>query len=164
MPLPNPPDPKDFHSQEEYEEARGYWQENVGRIKGLVEQTRRSKDSSEQDLETPSKVTAQGNSDELTQSQQGLAKIDGLIETVNILIRYLSEADEDKSYEANSILMLQGLTIFGAESVFMQQCFPVMDRLERLIKRSDLVVTREQAVLFKTQLQEIQQLIKASGT
>ena len=43
MPLPNPPDPKDFHSQEEYEEARGRWQETVGRIKGLVEQAQRSR-------------------------------------------------------------------------------------------------------------------------
>ena len=164
MPLPNPPDPKDFQSQEEYEEARGRWQENVGRIKGLVERAQRAKVASNQDHGTPPKVAAQENSGELTQSQQGLTEIDGLIETVNILIKYLAEADEDKSYEANSVLMLQGLTIYGAESVFMQQCFPVMDRLERLIKRSDLVGAQRQAVLFKTQLQEIQQLIKASGT
>ena len=106
MPLPNPPDPKDFHSQEEYEEARGRWQETVGRIKGLVEQTRSSKASSEQDRETPSKVAAQEDSDGLLQKHQGLVALDVLIETVNILIKYLSDAEEGKSYEANSVLML----------------------------------------------------------
>ena len=87
-----------------------------------------------------------------------------LIETIDILIVNLSQADQEKSYEANSVLLFQAMTFFRPESVVMQQCFPVLDRLERLIKQSDLLAARKQAVLFKTQLQEVQQLIKASGT
>ena len=164
MPLPNPPDPKDFPDPEQFEEAKAYWLSHVGRIKGLVEQAQRAKGSPKQDRETPPKVATQGDLDELTQKQQGLAAIDGVIATVAILIKHLSEADEDKSYEANSILVIQAMTYFGPESEIMQHFFPVMDRLEQLIKRSDLVAAREQAMLFKTQLQEVQQLIKGSGT
>jgi len=42
--LPPAPNREGYNSQEEYDEARGRWQETVGRIKGLVaSQARRSR-------------------------------------------------------------------------------------------------------------------------
>jgi hypothetical protein len=42
----NPPPTRDkFKTQEDFEEAMGYWQSNVGRILGLVKQAQASKDS-----------------------------------------------------------------------------------------------------------------------
>jgi hypothetical protein len=43
--LPDAPTRDQFQSQEEFEEARGYWQSHVGRIKAMVDLARRSKDS-----------------------------------------------------------------------------------------------------------------------
>ena len=41
--LPDAPLRSNFHSQEEFEEAMGYWQGHVGRIKGMVAMASRSK-------------------------------------------------------------------------------------------------------------------------
>ena len=38
MALPSPPDERDFHNQEEYQEAKGYYSSHVGRMRGLVKQ------------------------------------------------------------------------------------------------------------------------------
>ena len=43
--LPPPPKREAFKSQEEFEEARGYWQSHVGRIKAMADRARRSPDS-----------------------------------------------------------------------------------------------------------------------
>jgi hypothetical protein len=43
--LPPAPTRENFHSQEEFEEAQGYWQGHVGRIRGLVDLAARSKGS-----------------------------------------------------------------------------------------------------------------------
>ena len=43
--LPDPPTRDRFPSQEAFEEAMGYWQSHVGRIKGMVDRARRSKAS-----------------------------------------------------------------------------------------------------------------------
>ena len=43
--LPPAPTRDNFHSQEEFEEAMGYWQGHVGRIKGMVDRAQRSQDS-----------------------------------------------------------------------------------------------------------------------
>ena len=43
--LPPAPTRENFHSQEEFEEAQGYWQGHVGRIKGLADRAARSKGS-----------------------------------------------------------------------------------------------------------------------
>jgi len=40
--LPPPPQRKDFKSQETFEEAMGYWQSHVGRIKGMAQRARSS--------------------------------------------------------------------------------------------------------------------------
>ena len=38
--LPPPPKPEDFHSEDEYLEAKGYYGSHVGRIRKMVEQQR----------------------------------------------------------------------------------------------------------------------------
>ena len=43
--LPDAPLRSQFKSQEEFEEATGYWQGHVGRIKGMADRARRSQDS-----------------------------------------------------------------------------------------------------------------------
>ena len=43
--LPDAPTRSQFHSQEEFEEAQGYWQRHVGRIKGLIDLAAHSKGS-----------------------------------------------------------------------------------------------------------------------
>lgn len=43
--LPEQPQRADFKTQEAYEEAMGYWQSHVGRIKAMAERARRSKGS-----------------------------------------------------------------------------------------------------------------------
>lgn len=158
--LPDAPARENFHSQEEFEEALGYWQENVGRIRGMVDRARASKDSPEQDGRTDATAPAQG--DGAVQAQQrALAVMDTLIETIDILMTHLSEADGDKAHEAISVMLMQVLHVGGLGSDFMQQVFPVMDRLQRLIVSSNLGEALAQAELFKTQLQEVQQLIRS---
>ena len=46
--LPDPPTRDQFPSQDEFEEAMGYWQSHVGRIRGMVDRARRSKDSQDE--------------------------------------------------------------------------------------------------------------------
>jgi len=41
--FPSPPDRNDFSNQEEFEEARGYWQHSIGRSIGLAMQVYSSK-------------------------------------------------------------------------------------------------------------------------
>lgn len=57
--LPDAPVRKNFHSQEEFEEALGYWRENVGRIRGMVDRARAEKGSLKQDRKTDIKVPRQ---------------------------------------------------------------------------------------------------------
>jgi hypothetical protein len=157
--LPDAPERENFHSQEEFEEARGYWFSHVGRIRGMVDRARAAKDSAEQDRRTDATAPAQG--DGAVQAQQrALAVMDTLIETIDILMTHLSEADGDKAHEAISVMLMQVMHVGGLGSDFMQQVFPVMDRLQRLIVSSNLGEALAQAELFKTQLQEVQQLIR----
>lgn len=157
--LPDAPARENFHSQEEFEEARGYWFSHVGRIRGMVDRARATKDSPGQDRRTDATASAQGDGAAQAQ-QQAVAGIDALIETVDILMTHLSEADGDKSHEAISVMLLQVMGIGGPDSELMQLLSPVMDRLQRLIVSSNLGEALEQAELFKTQLQEVQQLIR----
>lgn len=157
--LPDAPARENFHSQEEFEEARGYWFSHVGRIRGMVDRARASKDSPEQDGRTDATAPAHGDGAVQAQ-QQALAGIDALIETVDILMTHLSESDGDKAHEAISVMLMQVMGIGGPDSELMQLLFPVMDRLQRLIVSSNLGEALAQAELFKTQLQEVQQLIR----
>ena len=161
MPLPDPPKRENFHNQEEFEEALGYWQEHVGRIRGMADRARTSKDDLEHDRRKDGKAAAQEEGDRPTR-QQAVAVIGACIETVDILIEHLSEADEDQAHEAISVLLLQVMVFDGPDSAVMQLLFPVLDRLQRLIACSNFADALKQSTLFKTQLQEVRHLLSAS--
>jgi hypothetical protein len=67
----------------------------------------------------------------------------------------LSVDNNDKSHEAVTILLMQGLHTLGAESVAMKQFFPVFDVIKRRIDSGNLPGALGQAELFQTQLSEI---------
>lgn len=161
MPLPDPPKREKFHNQEEFEEALGYWQKHVGRIRGMVDRARASKDYLEHDRRKDGQAPALEEGDTPTQ-QQAVAVIDACIETVDILIEHLSEADEDQAHEAISVMLLQVMVFDGPDSAVMQLLFPVLDRLQRLIGCSNFAEALEQSTLFKTQLQEVRHLVSES--
>ena len=76
--------------------------------KGLVKQaTQNSKKSPEQHQRTDAKAPARVDVDAQTQ-QQVLVKIDTLIELIEQM-EHVSEADEDTSYEANSVMVMQAM-------------------------------------------------------
>lgn len=163
MPLPDPPKREKFYNQEEFEEALGYWQEHVGHIRGMADRAHISKNYPEQDCRTDGKAQAQEEGDAPT-LQQAVAVIDACIETVDILIEHLYEADEDQAHEATSVMLLQVIVFDGPDSAVMQLLFPVLDRLQRLIACSNFAEALEQATLFKTQLQEVRHLVQLELT
>lgn len=85
--------------------------------------------------------------------------LDVLLETLTILKSALTKEDDDKAHEAISVMIMQGLHLFGAESVAMKQFFPVMDVIKRRIDGLDLAGALRQAELFETQINEIKTLI-----
>ena len=46
MTLPAAPTPDQFESQDDFQEALGFWQQRVGRIKGMVERAKQTAASS----------------------------------------------------------------------------------------------------------------------
>jgi hypothetical protein len=95
------------------------------------------------------------------QKQQIIAVLDMLLETTDVLIPALARKDEDKAYEAATILMTQALQSFGMEHPVFQQFFPVMDVIEKRISRHDLDGAKGQAEVFQSQLVEIKEIIKS---
>lgn len=56
--LPDAPARENFYSQEEFEEARGYWFSHVGRIRGMVDRARISQNSSDHNERTDTMAQA----------------------------------------------------------------------------------------------------------
>lgn len=99
----------------------------------------------------------------MSESQrQALAAIDILLETIGVLIPALARQDDDKAYEAVTILLTQALEIYGPEHPIFQQFFPVMDTIEKRISTQDIVGALRQSELFRSQLHEIKGLITNS--
>lgn len=89
-----------------------------------------------------------------------LTTLQDLAITTDILIKGLSDKDLDKAHEAVSILLMQGMDFFGAESPAMQQFFPVWDSIKSHIDRSDVPLALGQARTWKAQLHEVISLVK----
>lgn len=94
------------------------------------------------------------------QSEAMLNALHELAITTDILITSLSGNDLDKAHEAISVLLMQGVHFFGAESAAMQQFFPVWDAIKNHIDRSDVPRALGQARTWKTQLHEVVSLVK----
>ena len=82
---------------------------------------------------------------------------------LDILIQHLTKADEDASREAMFVLLVQGLGLFGLDSVVMQECFPVLDLLKRRTDSRDYRGALRQGILLQQQLEEVRALV-CSGT
>jgi 3-hydroxyisobutyrate dehydrogenase-like beta-hydroxyacid dehydrogenase len=94
------------------------------------------------------------------QKQQMLNALDDLGQTTKILINALLSGNNAKSHEAITILLQQGLSYFGAESVVMQQFFPVFDQIKRHVDGGDLSSALGQTRVFERQLNEIIELVR----
>jgi len=87
------------------------------------------------------------------------AALDAWRANLDILIQHLTKADEDASREAMFVLLVQGLGLFGLDSVVMQECFPALDLLKRRIDSRDYRGSLRQAVLLQRQLDEVRALV-----
>jgi len=97
----------------------------------------------------------------MTKQQEAmLTALQDLAITTDILIKGLSDNDLDKAHEAVSILLMQGMDFFGAQSTAMQQFFPVWDAIKRHIDQGDVPRALGQARTWKTQLHEVISLVK----
>ncbi len=97
------------------------------------------------------------------QQQQMLYALNDLSLTTQILMDALSNNDSDKSHEAVSVLLMQGLGHLGADSPAMQQFFPVFDNIKRYIDTDDLATALGQTRIFERQLKEIVEIVRNSG-
>lgn len=97
------------------------------------------------------------------QKQQMLYGLNDLSLTTQILIDALSSNESDRSHEAVSVLLMQGLRHFGADSPAMKQFFPVFDNIKRYIDADDLATALGQTKVFERQLKEIVELVRNSG-
>ena len=93
------------------------------------------------------------------QQQQAIACYDTLLESLSVLRTHLSQNDDNGTHEAISVLLMQTRDLFGAESVVMQQFFPVMDTIKQRIDSMQLQDALRQAELFDRQIREIQAII-----
>ena len=91
------------------------------------------------------------------------AALDSLSETLLILSQKLTEADEDDSHEALSILLMQGLELFGPESVLMQQLFPALDAIKNQLDTSDYGTAMYQTDRLWEQLDQVRALVRAGA-
>lgn len=92
--------------------------------------------------------------------EQMITNLDVMIESNQVLKAALSRCDDDKAHEAISVMLMQAMALFGAESVAMKRFFPVMDVIKQRIDNLDLEGALRQAETFELQLIEIQQLMK----
>ena len=94
------------------------------------------------------------------QQEAALQALGELQTTTGILLAYLVASDAEKSHEAISVMLMQGMEYFGAESPAMQQFFPVWDAIKTHIDNSDLQRAEGQARTWETQLLEMIEIVK----
>jgi K+/H+ antiporter YhaU regulatory subunit KhtT len=82
--------------------------------------------------------------------------------TTDILLEALSRNDLDKSHEAISVMLMQGMDFFGPEHPAMQQFFPVWDAIKQHIDSGNVERAVGQTNTWKKQLQEVVEIVKNS--
>ena len=81
--------------------------------------------------------------------------------TLNVVIERLTSADGD-AHEALTVLMMQGLHLFGGpKSPVMQQFFPVLNSIKAKLDDSDLDGALSTANRLREQLDEVRMLVRA---
>ncbi len=95
------------------------------------------------------------------QQQVMLQALEDLQNTTDILLGGLAASDDEKSLEAISVMLVQGMNHFGGESPAMQQFFPVWDAIKSHIDRSDFERALSQTTTWQNQLRELIETVKA---
>ncbi|MBC7619871.1 MAG: hypothetical protein H7293_12960 [Candidatus Saccharibacteria bacterium] len=80
--------------------------------------------------------------------------------TTDILTTALSSGNLEKGHEAISVMLMQGMDMFGAESAAMQQFCPVWDAIKGHIDRGDAEQALEQSNVWMLQLREVLSIVK----
>lgn len=97
------------------------------------------------------------------QVQEMMDNLDVVLETASILKTALKSQDRGEAHEAVTVMLLQGMGLFGPESLAMEPFFPVMEATKRRIDGMDLPGSSRQVGLFETQIGEIKSCIRATG-
>ena len=85
--------------------------------------------------------------------------IDELCASVDILIGFLKQNNQDQAFEAISIILMQTLDSFGRDSVPTRQFLPVYDTIKDRIDAKNLKGALRQAQRFRQQLDDIRKEI-----
>ena len=84
-------------------------------------------------------------------------------QATDILIDALARSDLEKAHEAVSVMLSMGMHYLGPDNPAFQQCFPVWDRLEKLISTEQLELARSQADTWSKQLDEVIEIVSKAG-
>jgi len=98
------------------------------------------------------------------QQRRLLAIFDDLLETARILHGKLLQAHQDNgdgAHEAISVMLMQTMNYFGADSPAFQQLFPAMEQVKRRIDTANYVGAIWAAEDLTKALREIRALIEA---
>ena len=96
------------------------------------------------------------------EQMQPIDILDIFEETTDILLDALSRSDFDKAHEAISILLMQGMDMYGIEHPLMQQCFPVWDAIKNHIDSEDIARALSQTKTWKKQLAEVRSIASSN--
>ena len=97
-----------------------------------------------------------------SQKENFIAALRDIEVTTDVLLEAIQRPDEDKAHEAISVMLMQGLHVFGPEHPAMQQFFPVWDAIQRHIEASDMDLALSQTNTWKAQLLEVLDLVENS--
>lgn len=89
-----------------------------------------------------------------------LLALEELSRTSDVLLNALSLDDEEKSHEAISVILMQGIELLGRRSTAFQQFLPVWEAIRSHIDRGDLSRALGQAQTWKAQLLEVISLVR----
>jgi hypothetical protein len=83
-------------------------------------------------------------------------------ETTDILLKALAKPDLDKAHEAISVLLMQGMEMFGREHPLMCQFFPVWDAIKSHIDSDNVERALSQTITWKKQLAEVKAIVNSA--
>jgi hypothetical protein len=97
-----------------------------------------------------------------SQKEQAITALETIQQTVGILAEALSETDEDKPFEAVTILLMQVTDIYGEGHPVFQQYCPVIENIKQRIDCGDREGALRQTTIFGDQLREVVQIVQNS--
>jgi hypothetical protein len=82
-------------------------------------------------------------------------------ETTGILLTALQASNLDKAHEAISVMLMQGMDMFGHEHPLMQQFFPVWEAIKTHIDTENIQSALSQTETWRQQLLEVRAIINS---